>query len=205
MGCDIHLKLERRIKNPKRVQVQLENEEVSYQESSQWERCSIIKPDSCWTDRIYGMFAVMAGVRNYSGHTQIVPDRGYPEDACYYTDIRFYKRIYTDGEEMPSYYADGGFIDKQTAEIWVEKYECKTFVKKYDKYSEPVNYITNPDNHTPNWCTTEELEKCINEVFKDENGNWIGDYSEWTALLGAMKGYEMSGKYECRAVYWFDN
>ena len=32
-----------------------------------------------------------------------------------------------------------------------------------------------------------------------------GDYIEWAALIGAMKGYEASGEFETRAVYWFDN
>ncbi len=40
---------------------------------------------------------------------------------------------------------------------------------------------------------------------KDENGNCNGDYIEWVALLNTMKGYELSGEYECRAVFWFDN
>lgn len=51
------------------------------------------------------------------------------------------------------------------------------------------------------------MEDCINQVFKDENGNWksTGEPYEWLALLGAMKGYEATGEYECRAVFWFDN
>ena len=45
-------------------------------------------------------------------------------------------------------------------------------------------------------------EDCYKQVFKD---SWEGDYIEWAALIGAMKGYEASGEFETRAVYWFDN
>ena len=52
------------------------------------------------------------------------------------------------------------------------------------------------------WETNQELENCYKQVFKD---SWEGDYIEWAALIGAMKGYEASGEFETRAVYWFDN
>lgn len=66
--------------------------------------------------------------------------------------------------------------------------------------------ITDPDDHSPNWCTTQEMEDAIKEIFwKEEIQQYVGDYIEWLALLGAMKGIEQNGAYECRAVYWFDN
>lgn len=48
------------------------------------------------------------------------------------------------------------------------------------------------------------MEDCINKIFRNEDGTYKEDYTEWLALLGAMKGYEMDGS-ECRAVFWFDN
>lgn len=69
-----------------------------------------------------------------------------------------------------------------------------------------LNMFLPPDYHSPNWCTTQEMEKCFNDVFLNlKDGTYEGDYIEWMALLGAMKGYEASGEYECRAVFWFDN
>lgn len=66
--------------------------------------------------------------------------------------------------------------------------------------------ITDPDAHSPNWCTTQEMEDAIKEIFwNEEMQQYVGDYIEWLALLGAMKGIEQNGAYECRAVYWFDN
>ena len=49
------------------------------------------------------------------------------------------------------------------------------------------------------------MENAIEEILLQENGNYSDDAEEWLALLGAMKGYEMSGEYECRAIFWFDN
>ena len=48
------------------------------------------------------------------------------------------------------------------------------------------------------------MEDCINKIFRNEDGTYKEDYTEWLALLGAMKGYEMDGS-ECRAVFLFDN
>lgn len=49
MGCDIHLRLERKAKG-----------------QSKWQDCHIFGYDRCWDDRIYGMFAALADVRNYN-------------------------------------------------------------------------------------------------------------------------------------------
>lgn len=43
MGCDIHLRLERKAKG-----------------QSKWQDCRILGYDRCWGDRIYGMFAALA-------------------------------------------------------------------------------------------------------------------------------------------------
>ena len=66
-------------------------------------------------------------------------------------------------------------------------------------------YCSDPDTHSENWCTTQEMEDCVNRVFINNDGTFECGYIEWLALLGAMKGYEQSGDYECRAVFWFDN
>ena len=49
------------------------------------------------------------------------------------------------------------------------------------------------------------IDWCSYETFYNEEQGWHGDYEEWVALVGAMKGYEISGEYEVRAVFWFDN
>ena len=50
------------------------------------------------------------------------------------------------------------------------------------------------------------MEQCIREIFyNEEKKQWQDSFVEWFALLGAMKGIETDGLYECRAVFWFDN
>lgn len=55
-----------------------------------------------------------------------------------------------------------------------------------------VEYVSDPDWHSPNWYTTQEMEEYVNKTFKNEDGTYKGDYIEWLALLGATKGYEQS-------------
>lgn len=167
MGCDIHLYVEYRKKNSNR----------------NWESSGTVMPNC--GDRIYGMFAVMANVRNYDNLEQIVPDRGYPMDATYSTDNAYFCEISEDELHEDSFYH---------ASVVTKKVGKRTLYMRED-----IDY------HSANWCTASELEECINFIFKDESGNWSESSIEWLALLGAMKGYEMSGEFECRAVYWFDS
>ena len=91
-----------------------------------------------------------------------------------------------------------GQCSASEAERWVENGDSVYYEVGGRKY------VSDPDWHTPSWCTTAEMEECINRVFRNEDGEFYGDCSEWLALLGAMKGYEADGG-ECRAVFWFDN
>lgn len=173
MGCDIHLRLERKAKG-----------------ESKWQDCCILGYDRCWSDRIYGMFAALADVRNYND-IEHLPVRGLPSDASNRT-LMFY------GDQV---------VNEAKYDCQYSKFDADRWVKSGDSTYYKVNgimYCSCPDWHTPSWCTTSEMEDCINRIFKDENGRYEGDYAEWLALLGAMKGYEADGS-ECRAVFWFDN
>lgn len=173
MGCDIHLRLERKAKG-----------------QSKWQDCHIFGYDRCWGDRIYGMFAALADVRNYND-IEHLPVRGIPKDATELTLMLYGYRI-----------ADKAEYDWQCSAS-----EAKRWVENGDSVYYEVGgrkYVSDPDWHTPSWCTTAEMEESINRVFRNEDGELYGDYSEWLALLGAMKGYEADGG-ECRAVFWFDN
>jgi hypothetical protein len=63
MGCDIHVFAEKR-EADRWVCVPLDHKTAEALEA-----------------RSYGTFAFLAGVRNYSGITPIVPPRGFPDDA----------------------------------------------------------------------------------------------------------------------------
>lgn len=174
MGCDIHLRLERKAKG-----------------QNEWQPCYLFGHNhDCWSDRTYGMFAMLADVRNY-WHLEHLPVRGLPKDVTNRTLTCYGCQV-----------ADDAKYDWQYSES-----DAKRWVESGDSFYYEINgikYCSDPDWHTPSWCTTSEMEDCINKIFRNEDGTYKEDYTEWLALLGAMKGYEMDGS-ECRAVFWFDN
>lgn len=188
MGCDIHLKLEKRLKKDK-----IWNEFYT-EKSGVWKTCYIFQNNETWSDRIYGMFALLSDVRNSWG-LEHIPLRGFPIDCCNET-LSCYGQVVCD-EKKDKY--NKWEVPREEAERWVNDGESKFYVIN------GIEYVSDPDWHSPNWCTTQEMEECINKTFKNEDGTYKGDYIEWLALLGVMKGYEQSGEYECRAVFWFDN
>lgn len=189
MGCDIHLRLEKRLKKDK-----VWNKYYT-EKAGEWSNCYIFKSSSEWgSERIYGMFAVLADVRNYD-KMEHLPLRGLPEDCCKAT-LRNYC-LYISPVKKDVYYE--WECDKDKADEWV-----KNNLSRYYTLDN-VQWVSNPDYHSVSWCTTQEMEMCINEIFKNEDGVYDGDYIEWLALLWTMKGYEVSGEYECRAIFWFDN
>lgn len=185
MGCDIHLYVEIRQK--------------SY--NPDWKIPEGVKPD--WTpisyrgefnDRVYGMFAALANVRNYH-NLQHLPVRGIPDDISYKTFDEFFKHVKPKN------------VDRETLEWEYDREDVKYWYK--NKYSflfkkNGILYCSNPDYHTPSWCTSEELQNCFHTVF-GEKQPYEGDYIEWFALISYMKAFESTGEYDCRAVFWFDN
>lgn len=61
MGCDIHLKLEKRLKKDK-----IWNEFYT-EKAGVWKTCYIFQNNETWSDRVYGMFALLSDVRNSWG------------------------------------------------------------------------------------------------------------------------------------------
>ena len=189
MGCDIHLKLEMRQKG-----------------QTEWQSCRLTR--NCWGWRVYGMFAKLANVRNY-WDLKCIEQRGFPNDACTDTKLSYCYEIKSDedyekNEDMYDRW-EQNIINESKANEWVEgnlSEEMKIERYPYSNY----RYITDPDAHSANWCTTDEMEQCIREIFyNEEKKQWQDSFVEWFALLGAMKGIETDGLYECRAVFWFDN
>ena len=224
MGCDIHLMLERRRKYDKKHIIRPEkknedgtiNHELSWTDKKDdWRHCCIFRKP--WGDRVYGMFAYLSNVRNYfEERIEPLPDRGFPEDANHSTFIEYHCLIVPDDvakdNDDNERYEDFNYVSESDAKKYVEDGYSEKVMHKNTNYpnDEEKEYIVHPDYHSPNYCSTEEMEKGIKMIFykeePDEYGNhWKCDYIEWLALLGVMKGYEESGEYECRAVYWFDN
>lgn len=177
MGCDIHLRLEIKSKKIKNFR---------------WEACHIFGyGNSVWSYRNYSMFSLLADVRN-DGDLTHLPLRGLPHDAA--------------KETLKCY---GFVVDTKAEYEWeVSEEDAERWVKQGLSHYYEIGgwkYCSDPDAHSENWCTTQEMEDCVNRVFINNDGTFECGYIEWLALLGAMKGYEQSGDYECRAVFWFDN
>ena len=208
MGCDIHLIVEYRRRKERTVtkeRLTKKNPDgtpatYTYTLESKWRTGYTVK--NGWSDRVYGMFALLNNVRNYwEDKFKPLPDRGLPEDACDVTLRTYCYKVIPDEQysEKEDYYDnsdDPCYCRKSDADKWVEEGYSKRYIINDQEW------VSGPDWHSPNWCTLQELEDCYKQVFKD---SWEGDYIEWAALIGAMKGYEASGEFETRAVYWFDN
>ena len=91
MGCDIHLKLEKRKINktyythenfhPDGTITEEIREIPEFKTSRDWHPVQLTL-NNCWGDRVYGMFAKLADVRNYfQQKIEPIPLRGFPEDA----------------------------------------------------------------------------------------------------------------------------
>lgn len=211
MGCDIHLCLERRRKQAETIHNELTLADGTKRECNQtldqkWKSCFISYGRPVNPGRIYGMFAKLADVRNY---WDIVPieSRGFPEDANSNTLGHFAHRIVPD-EEYKEYMAewDDSPVKQTEADRWVKDYGCK-IVEYQNEWNKDIvtKYVTDPDMHSPNWCSADELDHAIKEIFKDENRDYYGDRADWEGLLGMMRGYEENGVWETRCVFWFDN
>ena len=197
MGCDIHLYVEYRLKEArKRIVREAEydengnktKDELSYMEEKKWHSYQFGKQ---WSDRIYGMFAILADVRNY-GDKAHIELRGFPDDATQIVKNKYYLIIVPDEVYKR---VDYRCCSESNATRWGgERFTISG--REYTKH---------PDYHSANWCTTEEMREAIESLFKKEDGTYKGDYIEWLGLIGTMEGIESSGEYECRAVFWFDN
>ena len=64
-----------------------------------------------WSDKVYGMFALLNNVRNYwEDKLKPLPDRGLPEDACDATLRAYCDKVIPDEQysEKKDYYDDFG-------------------------------------------------------------------------------------------------
>lgn len=177
MGCDIHLIVQQRTKG---------------KEDAEWYNVGFRGE---FTDRIYGMFARMANVRNYWDYKHIKP-RGLPIDIKNDWVAReiFFLNV-TENEDLVK---ENNYCSKEQADRWTLE-GCSEWIDE--------TTITDPDHHSHSWLTTQELRQCFNECFKDENGEYrpLADYVCWLGLVSLCEGIESDGRHECRVVFAFDN
>jgi len=184
MGCDIHLRVEKRRKvNP------------YPNDRNVW--CNVgFRGEFGY--RIYGMFARMAGVRGNGTNKVEFEPRGLPNDMTNWATCESFYIHVTSDEGAITWGAN--YCSKESAERWVER-----------GYSEWVDEahtrVTDPDLHSHSWLTTQELRQCFDDCFKQEDGIMKpnSDYVEWLGLVSLCEGIESTGEYECRVVFAFDN
>lgn len=214
MGCDIHLVVEKRQQKPGLIVIKKDNQKIVRQlpKDNEWHCCEITSSGE-WSDRDYRMFAKLADVRN-NWNFEHIEIRGFPEDASYGTIQKYAYYVISD-EKFKEWFPDetdkiyyihysGTYISESNAQYYIDIYGAKILYFK-GKCHNDTKFITEPENHSANWCTLSELEKCVNEIFFDkELKEYTGDCGEWVALVHYMKGLEIAG-YETRCVFWFDN
>jgi hypothetical protein len=177
MGCDIHLHVEMRKAGSEQQFIH-----------------SYFKGE--FRKRNYEMFAKLANVRNYC-NVDHLPIRGLPDNISYNVFDEIYRKIISECiDDFDKEYC----YSQKNADRWISRgYSFKIEIKG-------SVFCSNPDWHSYNWCTPDELLECIDDVFKDKTtGKYTGDYYEWVALAAYMKALEDNGNFEVRAVYWFDN
>lgn len=132
MGCDIHLAVERRKRD-------------ATGRAGSWERVAIVPEHArdpwyveqavkyptahypkyaereWYHDRNYGVFAILANVRNYEDATPIAEPRGLPDDLC--DELRHGNR---DGEDV-DFDETGGYWLGDHSHSWLTLTELQTF------------------------------------------------------------------------------
>jgi len=171
MGCDIHGYLEYKTPDP----------DCDYTWRSFGGRIN--------TGRQYGIFAKLAGVRNYYEIVPIVSPRGLPDKLGY--EAEGDSRLYISGE------TGEGHCTPENAARWVKDGGCQYVDDKDGKHI----WVTHPDWHSHSWVTAAELEQVLQDPKVQASKE---NDSSYFALLAAMKELEHCGKI-VRFVFWFDN
>lgn len=142
--------------------------------------------------RINKLYAILDNVNNKDG-IEHIPLRGFPDDCGFLTFNHYCSVIFNDDARI--------LVNNGVHREWAEECVAQGKSKMYHRFGH--DYISDPDKFGANWCTTKELDEAFNAAFKNEDGTYCNDCERWLSLIGAIKGYELNGKYECRAVYWF--
>ena len=185
MGCNIHLRIEKRKRVNPYTNIRHEWDNVGFYGE--------------FSFRIYGMFARMAKVREYYGDkykVQLKP-RGLPDDMNYRSTESFY--LYVTDNEIAVNWGEH-YCLKKMAEKWVKE-GCSEWV------DENHTRITDPDLYFYSWLTTQELRQCFDDCFKQEDGTYKpnSDYAEWLGLVSLCEGIESDGIHECRVIFAFND
>lgn len=176
MGCDIHMYVEY-------------SREVNSNEEIIW----LSFGGRFDPGRHYGLFAKLAGVRNYG--STIIPisaPRGLPDNIGWSAREDNCLDVCDDSEDLDEY---GRSCTRESADRWVAS-------GRSIYIGERRNSVTNPDYHSHSWVNREELEAALNDP--EAYDRIESDSPDWECMLDILKSFERQGC-STRIVFWFDN
>lgn len=137
--------------------------------------------------RDYSLFGVLSkGVRTEQAFS--FKQRGWPEDSGY--ECR-----------KDNLYLISDRTDYDDRVVTMEKaLEQVDYGQKIIYQNDKPTWVTNSDNHSHNWLTTDEYRTAL-EWYRKTYGFW---YPEYEAVLAAMIQFERMDL-KSRIVFWFDN
>lgn len=164
--------------------------------------------------RDYGMFAILAGVRNYHDHPVLIPPRGVPSDIGWQAQDEWWLRVMeddsNDGDEERT-------CSLMNAEAWVKsgfsipRYERADYLDNKTGEHGKLTHVSDPDAHTASWMTGEEFRHAVQRrvdaypiIPEDEKTHFNGIDAEYKAICSALETFEKEGR-DTRVVFWFDN
>lgn len=139
--------------------------------------------------RDYGLFAYMAGVRNYDKVTPVAEPRGVPNDMTFETKDAYTCLVAERDDEYALTRVDADGYVARGASTWLTSPD--------DTYPR----ISCPDWHTPSWLNADEFEAAINRAEQERSGKCNPNVH---AALAVMRTFEKAGR-QARIVFWFDN
>lgn len=169
--------------------------------------------------RDYTMFGLLAGVR---GGEALISPRGLPEgNLSYQVEDYMRIRIVTAEEAENSY--EGGVTTLETAQSWTTGHYGEKIINNHR--GEPT-WVTNPDLHSHNWLTLDELKLVLAYYTLGDRAAEIDVAPEnrtvvmqavaalqgsgerysvsWDATVAAMEAFEARG-HQTRFIMCFDN
>lgn len=216
MGCDIHFKIERRVKSLDKPITYYDYDEEAkigipqYARDRNWNCVNFdIKAD--YGERDYWMFACLAGVRGWYWAGDFPKPKGLPDDMSDHTKrscCLIYDSRFTD--EYVKDHDYGHLITKAQYESLSKSSPSDVceYTKELIERNKYEKLLYCPDFHSHSWVTREEFEEILDKAYLREikgEKKYIGGYAPYLTLLGILKAYELEGLYETRLVFWFDN
>lgn len=173
MGCDIHLLIEY-----KKVM-------------SDWVQS--FSRDKINISRNYGLFAVLADVRNDYDIQPVCQQKGFPKEISYEAD-KLFGCLICDNQTEDYKYEDGY--------RYISLSHAQDILKKGYVFRINDRYVSNSDHHSHSWLNLPELKKAY-ELYQNRFPK-EKTITEIEAIISVMETFEKND-YVTRVIFAFDN